>query len=60
LVIGRAKENHGTETSPCMTIVHCLKTTHLVPTFVKRFADIVHLDYSSKKSSEYETQAKSS
>lgn len=43
LVVSGAKEDHSTETSTSVTIIHGLKTTHLITTFVKSFADIVHL-----------------
>lgn len=43
LVVSGAQEYHSSQSSACMTIIHSLKTTHLITTFVECFTDIVHL-----------------
>lgn len=49
LVVSGAKEYQSTETSTCVTVVHSLKATHLIATFVKSFADIVHLQWNQEQ-----------
>ena len=43
LVVRWPQEYHKSEHSSCVPIVHGLKPTHLITTFVKCLADIVHL-----------------
>lgn len=43
LVVSGPKEDHSCESSTSMTVVHGLEPTHLIATFVKGFANIVHL-----------------
>ena len=47
LVVSWSQEYHKSEHSSCVPIVHGLKPTHLITTFVKCLADIVHLSTNS-------------
>jgi len=43
LVIRGTQENHCSQFSSSVTIVHGLKSTHLIITCMKSFADVIHL-----------------